>query len=81
MGKNMTVERLQQGILSSFRSDSGEKTSELMCHPGYRCIAEGGCGSGADEFSRSEEREHEMDILRSPEMHEFYRKYNIKITR
>jgi predicted glycoside hydrolase/deacetylase ChbG (UPF0249 family) len=78
MGNNMTLERLQEALLGAFSSledqgAMGVHTVELMCHPGYPCTdPTAGCGFGADEFSMSEERRHEMKILSSKEMKDFY---------
>jgi hypothetical protein len=52
-----------------------------MCHPGYpsdRFI--GGCGTGeTDEFSQSNERQYEFNILSSIELKNLFNKYNIKL--
>lgn len=57
-------------------------TCELMVHPGYPCRNRelGGCGGGADEFAASNEREHEMRVLGSDEMKQFYKKFNIVLS-
>lgn len=52
---------------------------ELMTHPGYKTVNEGGCGNGPDEFSQSGEREHEMNILSHENMKSFYEENNIKL--
>lgn len=56
-------------------------TCELMVHPGYHCTdaEKGGCGAGADEFSMSVEREHEMHVLCSKDMRDFYKKFDIQL--
>ncbi len=51
-------------------------TVELMVHPGYPCDPNkevGGCGSGPDDFSQSQDRLHEMNVLTSSEVLNFYR--------
>ena len=46
---------------------------ELMAHPGFACpdLENGGCGTGPDEFARSEERCHEMKVLNSEDFQDF----------
>ncbi|XP_056001018.1 carbohydrate deacetylase-like [Ostrea edulis] len=80
MGPDMTLERLQRQIAKVYGPPGNDViTCELMVHPGYRTSTEGGCGIGPDDFSMSGEREHEMSILRSKEMLEFYHKQGIEI--
>jgi hypothetical protein len=52
-----------------------------MCHPGYPCDPFiGGCGTGqTDEFSQSNERENEYNILSSIELKNLFNKYNIQL--
>jgi len=52
-----------------------------MVHPGYRCQGLGGCGDpcGPDDFACSGEREHELEILNSDKLKEFYLKQNFKL--
>ena len=46
---------------------------ELMVHPGYPSDSgDPGCGSGADEFACSSARKHELDILGSKPIMEWY---------
>ena len=65
------------------RKEFGEDTvtCELMVHPGYRSrdMENGGCGEGADDFSMSSDREHELKVLCGPEMKQFYKSYNIRL--
>ena len=76
----MTVERLQRQIAKAFKSDGSDViTCELMVHPGYKTGDVGGCGCGPDDFSQSEHREHEMSILQSKEMKDFYHAEQIEI--
>ena len=82
MGANMTIDTLQCHLQKSFQD--GDKcmlnTVELMCHPGYQGLSEnGGCGIGPDDFNNSSEREHEMDILTSKSMADFYKNENIHL--
>ncbi|XP_076452814.1 carbohydrate deacetylase-like [Babylonia areolata] len=85
MGRNMTAERLQTGILRAFASlaesaDPGQPvTCELMTHPGFACEGAGGCGDGPDEFAKSSDREYEKSILEGEEMQQFYREHNITL--
>ncbi|KAL6077432.1 Carbohydrate deacetylase [Balamuthia mandrillaris] len=67
MGSNSTAEHIfsrLDSIISSYSSgpSSPPRHIEWMVHPGYKSTAYG------DDFSRSEEREHEMRILSSPEL-------------
>jgi hypothetical protein len=48
---------------------------ELMTHPGFPStdftdFTNAGCGTGADEFSKSDERRHEIEVLGSAELQE-----------
>ncbi|XP_078341123.1 carbohydrate deacetylase-like [Crassostrea virginica] len=80
MGSDMTVERLQRQIAKAFKSDGSDVIAcELMVHPGYKTGDVGGCGCGPDDFSQSEHREHEMSILQSKEMKDFYHAEKIEI--
>ena len=46
---------------------------ELMVHPSYPSDSgDPGCGSGADEFACSSARKHELDILSSKQILEWY---------
>nr|KAI8753830.1 carbohydrate deacetylase-like isoform X1 [Biomphalaria glabrata] len=88
MGRDMTPERLQKIILEAFEdaerrlsSDKrGFTTCELMTHPGYpthRIL--GGFSWGSDDFGCSEDRIHEINVLSSPEMKDFYKQNNIEL--
>ena len=59
--------------------DSSDHIVELMVHPGYRTGNCGGCGEGPDSFAQSDEREHEMNVLKD-KMRDFYAENNIKLT-
>ena len=83
MGKNMTVKRLKEALSNVFDLDGHFENSvirscELMVHPGYPC-KNGGCGQGPDDFSRSTERPHEMNVIQSDELLSFYKKNNIQL--
>jgi len=62
-----------------FRNDT--VTCELMVHPGYRSreMENGGCGEGADDFSMSSDREHELKVLCGSDMMQFYKNYSIRL--
>jgi len=84
----MTTERLCSRIQYFFETAQCKLlerqttiTCELMVHPGYRCQGIGGCGgaSGPDDFARSHEREHELAILNSDKLKEFYLTHRFKL--
>jgi len=82
----MTIERLCSHINSFFETvqcnvleHQMAVTCELMVHPGYRCQDVGGCGAGPDDFSCSEDREHELAVLNSDKLKEFYLKQHFKL--
>lgn len=85
MGKNMVFHRLQQAFENVFMQNSltGCKqcsSCEFMVHPGYKSIIGcGGCGEGPDLFACSEEREHELTTLTSPQLKEYLRTSNIRL--
>ena len=65
MGASMSVSAILDFLDQIARWERGkeEVIVEFMSHPGYASTSRGGCGSGPDEFSRSLEREHELDEL------------------
>ena len=69
MGADCTVTALQSAILEA--SSSGGMV-EVMTHPGKAVPAEQtekwGCGTGADEFSQSPDRETEAAVLQGEEL-------------
>lgn len=85
MGKYMVFQRLQQAFENVFTQNNltGSKpcsSCELMVHPGYKSIIGcGGCGEGPDLFACSEEREHELTTLTSPQLKEYLRSSNIRL--
>ncbi|XP_046557133.1 carbohydrate deacetylase-like [Haliotis rubra] len=82
MGYDMTVDRLKTGLIKAYESvDSGGDNSvcELMVHPGYMNGEVGGCGTGPDDFSQSEEREHEINVLSDKSLQAFYSQEQIKL--
>ena len=88
VGAHMTTERLCSRINHFFETaqcnvHEHQKaiSCELMVHPGYRCQGVGGCGgaSGPDAFARSAEREHELAILSSKKLKEFYLENHFKL--
>ncbi|XP_027890759.1 carbohydrate deacetylase [Xiphophorus couchianus] len=86
MGQNMSVSSLQRALKQALGTRTSNTisrrspglhqpvvTAELMVHPGYPSHPdEGGCGEGPDDFSQSAEREHELNMLRSPSVLELY---------
>ena len=81
----MTVERLKDRITTAFRSQEQTTSNnnsircELMTHPGYSSLSEGGCGEGPDEFAQSADREHEMEVLSHPDLFLFYVNSDIEL--
>jgi predicted glycoside hydrolase/deacetylase ChbG (UPF0249 family) len=77
MGKEFTVNNIEKCL----KLVQKNVLCELMCHPGYpsdRFI--GGCGTGQpDEFSQSNERQNEFNVLSSVELKHLFSKYNIKL--
>lgn len=78
MGKEMTLENIEK-CLKTF--DKSNILIEFMCHPGYPSDPFiGGCGTGQpDEFSQSNERLNEYNILSNIELKKLFNKYNIQI--
>ncbi|KAK2144608.1 hypothetical protein NP493_4166g00000, partial [Ridgeia piscesae] len=89
MGSYMTVERLQHRLQMAFlgieESASPDRdgvvvTVELMVHVGYPAVTgKGGCGEGCDEFAQSPDRLHEMGVLCSDTMKQWYTAMNISL--
>ncbi|XP_071093236.1 carbohydrate deacetylase-like [Haliotis cracherodii] len=82
MGYDMTVDRLKTGISRAYESvasGAGDAVCELMAHPGYMNGEVGGCGTGPDDFSQSEAREHEIHVLNDKALQAFYTQEQIKL--
>ncbi|KAM9810804.1 carbohydrate deacetylase [Neosynchiropus ocellatus] len=85
MGQNMSVSNLQRALRHALAtapstSDEAVVTAELMVHPGYpSCPTEGGCGEGPDDFSRSEERQHELRVLTEPGLFHLYKQQRVQL--
>ncbi|GFO19887.1 carbohydrate deacetylase [Plakobranchus ocellatus] len=83
MGANMTAERLQSLILEAFKTVEENLsvetvTCELMTHPGYPTPKEyGGFSWGTDDFGHSDDRIHEIKVLSSDTMINFYKAHKI----
>ncbi|KAL2091890.1 hypothetical protein ACEWY4_011688 [Coilia grayii] len=55
-------------------------TAELMVHPGHPSRPqEGGCGQGPDDFSQSEDRQHELETLTDPSLLAYYKQESIQL--
>ena len=52
---------------------------EVMTHPGNITGSIGGCGDMPDGFSKSSDRVHEMEVLSSDKMKEFYVKEKLTL--
>ncbi|ESO03991.1 hypothetical protein HELRODRAFT_79617 [Helobdella robusta] len=87
MGLMMTEDKIKN-ILLKMRSEATNSktpnkitTCELMAHPGYPCTdpTRGGCGEGADQFAQSTDRLHELNVLNSTSLKQFYRDNNIHL--
>ena len=85
MGSSMQADRLQDTISDAFNTleEHGPgmcHSVELMSHPGYPGTdPDAGCGIGADDFSMSEDRRHEMNVLTGTAIHEYYVKNSIEL--
>lgn len=77
MGSEMSVNKIEESLKSMIRKNR-DVICEVMTHPGHSCVGEGGCGSGADDFSRSKDREHELNILQSSDLQAVFSKYKVQ---
>lgn len=81
MGQHMSIPNLQKALRHCLTAKQSGTTSshpgtelpaltaELMVHPGYPSRPhEGGCGEGPDDFSQSDDRQHELRILSDPSL-------------
>ena len=51
-----------------------------MVHPGYKStLGCGGCGEGPDLFACSDDREHELNTLKSPTLKEYLKSKNVSL--
>jgi len=78
MGKEFTLDNIEKCL--KFIKKPNYLT-ELMCHPGYPSDPFiGGCGTGkTDEFSQSNDRQNEFNILSSIELKNLFNKSNIQL--
>ncbi|XP_013394034.1 carbohydrate deacetylase-like [Lingula anatina] len=86
MGNEMTEERIQSALKAIFSPDNNINKNkslvscELMVHPGYPNLdPQGGCGEGPDDFAKSTDRLHEVQVLTSPAMRQFYKEQGIEL--
>ncbi|XP_077378904.1 carbohydrate deacetylase isoform X2 [Festucalex cinctus] len=88
VGQNMSVSNLQRALshvfsMSSCMASSSEErvvTAELMVHPGYPSHPQnGGCGEGPDEFSQSDDRQHELSVLTDLSLLAMYRQERVQL--
>ncbi|XP_037115441.1 carbohydrate deacetylase isoform X1 [Syngnathus acus] len=88
VGRNMSVFNLRLALrhafsMSSCVASSPEErvvTAELMVHPGYPSHSQkGGCGEGPDEFSQSDDRQHELSVLTDLSLLDMYRKERVQL--
>jgi hypothetical protein len=93
MGSDCTFKRWYH-LLQTWLSDPGLVSAEIMVHPGYVTLsrpvsaappevpvlsAHAGCGSGADEFSMSTDRELEMQLLLSEELQTYLAQQSVQL--
>jgi predicted glycoside hydrolase/deacetylase ChbG (UPF0249 family) len=78
MGEKFTLENIEKHLKKIKKEHA---LIELMCHPGYPSDPFiGGCGSGQpDEFSQSNDRQIEFNLLASSELKILFNKYNLKL--
>ncbi|XP_057687583.1 carbohydrate deacetylase isoform X1 [Corythoichthys intestinalis] len=88
VGQNMSVPNLKRAFshaLSMSKRDvsSSEEcvvTAELMVHPGYPSHPQiGGCGEGPDDFSQSDDRQHELNVLTDLSLLALYRHERVQL--
>lgn len=83
MSCNMSEDRIITLLMDVYkRKDISKVVCEVMTHPGYPCTdsTKGGCGTGADDFARSNDRRHELEVLTSPTMQAFLKNEEIMMT-
>jgi predicted glycoside hydrolase/deacetylase ChbG (UPF0249 family) len=78
MGEELTLDHIEKCLKMIEKSNI---LIELMCHPGYPSDPlHGGCGTGQpDEFSQSNDRQIEFNLLSSTELRHLFDKYHVKI--
>ncbi|CAL8263229.1 unnamed protein product [Boreogadus saida] len=87
MGQNMSISNVRRALRLALEPPPCSPcpaprvlTAELMAHPGYPSRpAEGGCGAGPDEFSRSADRRREMETLSDPALLELYAQEGVQL--
>ncbi|XP_033119317.1 carbohydrate deacetylase-like isoform X2 [Anneissia japonica] len=79
MGKEMTSDRVVQALTNIMNHNPATSTIEWMVHPGYPTEIEGGCGSGADDFSRSPDRFHEVEVLNNTHLKQHFKENRFKL--
>ncbi|XP_061529225.1 carbohydrate deacetylase isoform X5 [Phycodurus eques] len=88
VGQNMSVSNLQRALSHALSrsscgiSSSEERviTAELMVHPGYPSHPQkGGCGEGPDDFSQSDDRQHELSVLTDLSLLAMYRQERVQL--
>jgi predicted glycoside hydrolase/deacetylase ChbG (UPF0249 family) len=79
MGEKFTLENIEKCLKEIKKEENS--LIELMCHPGYPSDPFiGGCGNGQpDEFSQSNDRQIEYDLLASNELKNLLKKYNLQL--
>ena len=81
MGNQFTLKNIEKCFQLLEKYPKEAVLIELMCHPGYPSDPSiGGCGTGQpDNFSQSNERQHEFNVLSSMELKSLFYKYNIHL--
>ncbi|CAL8348205.1 unnamed protein product [Lota lota] len=87
MGQNMSVSNVRRALHLAMEPPPCSSslphrvlTAELMAHPGYPSRpSRGGCGAGPDEFSRSEDRQRELETLSDPSLLELYAQERVQL--
>lgn len=89
MGSNMAVDKVTSHLDEVYVANTcshdiqpdkaSVMTCEWMVHPGHVTSGEGGCGEGPDDFSKSHDRQHEMNILSQQALRNTYTSMNITL--
>ncbi|KAL3321038.1 hypothetical protein Ciccas_000277 [Cichlidogyrus casuarinus] len=83
MGQNLNVQNLKRDFQALINKGS-ISTIELMVHPGYPLTekdTEAGCGSGPDDFSKSSDRDYELNFLKSQQFSDLMQTFGINLQR